>query len=105
MCTTPASFPKGEDRGMVSTFIFLSTEFRKETGMNIQLQTFARTELKHGLAQCTDKQVMLFKRMYSHGNLNLSINEVVNNMPAEKLDWALQQVENTLKLKKGVNNE
>ena len=40
---------------------------------------------------------MLFKRMYAHGNLDADINSVVDSMPAEKLDWAMQQVYNTLR--------
>ena len=57
--------------------------------MNDQLQTHARDTLKEGLAQCSDGEQLLFKRMYSHTNLDMPINEVVNNMEAEKLDWAM----------------
>ena len=64
--------------------------------MNKKLTQFARSELKEGLQQCSDGAVHLFKRMYSHNNLELSIDEVVDNMPDEKLDWAMQQVERTL---------
>ena len=39
---------------------------------------------------------MMFKRMYAKGNLDMNINDVVDNMPEEKLDWAMQQVERTL---------
>jgi len=64
--------------------------------MNNQLQDFARQQLKDGLAQCTEAQQMLFKRMYSHKNLEASINDVVDAMPEDKLDWAMQQVERSL---------
>lgn len=64
--------------------------------MNQQLQDFARETLKEGLKKCTDAQVDLFKRMYSHDNLELSIDDVVDNMPEAKLDWAMKQVERTL---------
>jgi hypothetical protein len=64
--------------------------------MNDKIQQFARQELKDGLAQCTDAQQFMFKRMYSHGNLDLDIDQVVDNMPEEKLDWAMQQVQRTL---------
>jgi len=64
--------------------------------MNNKLQDFARNELKIGLAQCTAEEQLLFKRMYSHKNLELPVDDVVDNMPAEKLDWAMQQVERTL---------
>ena len=70
--------------------------------MNEQLINFARNELKEGLAQLTDANRLLFKRMYSHNNLDLPINEVVDKMPEDKLDWAMQQVSRTLK-KKTVN--
>ena len=40
--------------------------------------------------------LLKFKRMYSHDNLERSITEVINNMADEKLDWAIQQVKNTI---------
>ena len=64
--------------------------------MNKQLQNFARTTLKTDLAQCTTGQQDKFKRMYSFKNLALPINDVVDRMPVEKLDWAMQQVRGTL---------
>lgn len=64
--------------------------------MNSKLQTYAREELKEGLNQCTEAQQLLFKRLYSHDNLDLSIDEVVDKMPDDKLNWAMQQVERTL---------
>lgn len=64
--------------------------------MNTQLQEFARTTLKEGLAQCSPDQQMLFKRMYANGKLETPINEVVDKMPDSRLDWAMQQVQNTI---------
>jgi len=81
--------------------------------MNNKLLNFAKNELKIGLAQCTEDQQMIFKRMYAYeykydennhsyipnGNkpdLNKDINEVIDKMPEDKLDWAMQQIENTL---------
>ena len=64
--------------------------------MNNELQDFARRTLLDGLGQCTDGQVRKFKLMYAGGNLERSIEDVVANMPEEKLDWAMQQVERTL---------
>jgi len=65
--------------------------------MNNAIQEFARTQLKEMLGKCTEAQQILFKRMYSHNNLSLDIGEVVDNMPEEKLDWAMQQCQRTLK--------
>lgn len=64
--------------------------------MNQTLQNFAREELKAGLSLCTEAQQLLFKRMYSHKELGKSIDEVVDLIPEDKLDWAMQQVERTL---------
>ena len=64
--------------------------------MNEDLQEFARDQLKEGLAQCTEDQQLLFKRMYSHKNLEASIDEAVDNMPDEKLDRAMGQLKATL---------
>lgn len=68
--------------------------------MNNQLSAYARDTLKQGLAKCTEKQVLRFKRMYSHGDLKKQINDVVDSMPDEKLDWAMQQVQRTLEREK-----
>lgn len=85
--------------------------------MNAQLQEFARKTLKEGLAQCTPAQQDLFKRMYVYRSprggaaeeianaKNTSVNEVVDKMPEGKLDWAMQQVEATLKKNKRVVKE
>jgi len=64
--------------------------------MNTKLKDFAKEELKSNLMLCTKAEQHLFKRMYSHGNLELSIDDVVDNMPEEKLDRAMQQVEQTI---------
>jgi len=65
--------------------------------MNDQLKSFAREELKRGLAQLPDNWQRRFKQMYSRGNLDANINSVVDNMPEEKLDWAMQQVYASIK--------
>jgi len=71
--------------------------------MNKQLQDFARAELKKGLAELEEKHIILFKRLYSHKDLTLDINTVVDNMPEDKLDWAMQQVTNTRNKKRDEN--
>jgi hypothetical protein len=38
--------------------------------------------------------------MYSHENLDADINDVIDMIPEDKLDWAMQQVENSLKKQK-----
>lgn len=65
--------------------------------MNEQLEAFARKTLKEELSKCTELEVILFKAMYSHRDRDKPINQVVDDMPTDKLDWAMQQVENTLK--------
>ena len=73
--------------------------------MNKQLETFARTELKNGLAQLTEKHHRIFKLMYAPFDKGLtvkerigkySINKVVDLMEENKLDWAMQQVQGSL---------
>ncbi len=64
--------------------------------MNNQLQQFARETLKKGLAECTEGEQRIFKRMYSYKNLELPIDEVVDGIDEEKLDWAMKQVQATL---------
>ena len=65
--------------------------------MNKDIENYIRSEIKSNLEKCTDDQVMLFKRMYCHKNLDANIDEAVNSVPSEGLDWAYTQVTNTLK--------
>lgn len=64
--------------------------------MNSQLENYARQTLKENLINCSQEQRQLFKRMYSQNGLDIPIEIVVDSMPEEKLDWAMQQVERTL---------
>ena len=67
--------------------------------MNKKLEKFARDTLKEDLAFLglhDIKCLRTFKLMYSHEDISLPINEIVDKMPAKKLDWAMQQVQNTL---------
>jgi hypothetical protein len=50
-----------------------------------------RNEIKRILSKLEDSNRLIFKRMYSHKNLDKDINIVVDDMPAKQLDWALQQ--------------
>lgn len=65
--------------------------------MNHLLQEFARRWLKECLNALPEKNQEIFKRMYSPFALAASIDQVVDSMPADRLDWAMTQVENTLK--------
>jgi hypothetical protein len=67
--------------------------------MNKELQEFARKEIKDGLARLPAAWQRKFKQMYSHENLEADINDVVDRMPEERLDWAMEQVKMSLRLK------
>ena len=72
--------------------------------MNQAVIDFMRSEIKQGLKQLPEDWQLLFKRMYSYPNGNLSvlpdlekpIDKVVDDMPVEKLDWALSQVQKSI---------
>ena len=72
--------------------------------MNKQLQDFARAELKTGLAELPEENHRTFKFMYARDNgkrsvvdaVAMPINAVVDLMPPEQLDWAMQQVKASL---------
>lgn len=64
--------------------------------MNDQLQQFARNKIKNGLVKLPESNQLLFKRMYSHKDLTLDIEDVVDLIPEDKLDWAMQQVQRSL---------
>ncbi len=73
--------------------------------MNKELLAFARKTLKDGLAQCTKGQQAKFKQMYSFQDRSADIEDVVDNMPDEKLDRAMEQVEGTLAKNVGIENQ
>jgi len=63
---------------------------------NETIKNFAKEQLKGLLSQCTEGQQLMFKRMYCHRNLELPINEAVDQMADDKIDWAMTQVERTI---------
>ena len=67
--------------------------------MNNTVIEFTKAEILEGLNELPDDWQLKFKRMYSHDNLDAPMKDVVDNMPHEKLDWALTQVQNSLKAK------
>lgn len=68
--------------------------------MNKTVVRFMREQIKKGLDKLEDKHRLFFKRMYSQAIMSKSINDIIDNMPEQKLDWALTQIENTLKEEK-----
>jgi len=64
--------------------------------MNETLKNTAKEMLKELLAECTEGQQLMFKRMYCHKNLELPINKAVDQMADDKIDWAMTQVERTV---------
>ena len=63
---------------------------------NETIKNVAKEMLKNLLSKCTDGQQLMFKRMYCHENLESPINEVVDQMVDDKIDWAMTQVERTV---------
>lgn len=53
-----------------------------------EVEEFRRNKLRELLAQCEPGQQEVFGRMYPEG---------VDEMPVDKLDWATQQCENTIR--------
>ena len=68
--------------------------------MNETLKNTAKEMLKDLLAQCTNEQQMMFKRMYCYANLELPINEAVDQMADDKIDLAITQCERTVEKNK-----
>lgn len=64
--------------------------------MNDQLQEFARDTLKIGLASLPKCAQLIFKKMYSHEDLTVPIDDVVDAISEDKLDWAMQQVQRSI---------
>lgn len=55
---------------------------------NETIKNVAKEMLKKLLSECTDGQQLMFKRMYCHKNLELSVDEAVDQMEDDKIDWA-----------------
>lgn len=71
--------------------------------MNKQLQDFARATLLEGLNKLPEGWQNRFKQMYAGNNKRsvedtwaIPIADVVRDIPADKLDWAMTQVQNSV---------
>jgi len=64
--------------------------------MNETLKLLSKNILKDLLSQCTEPQQMMFKRMYSHTDLDKDIKKCVDDMDESKIDWAITQLERTV---------
>ncbi len=53
-----------------------------------------KQNIKFILSQLTDSNRNVFMRMYSHTDLDKDINMVVDELPNNRVDWALQQCKN-----------
>jgi hypothetical protein len=73
--------------------------------MNPKIKQAYTDMLKELLAQCTEAEQMIFKRMYSHKNLELDINTVVDNMEESKYEWAIIQCEQTIAKKTPIKSK
>lgn len=71
--------------------------------MNKTLKNAAKIILKDLLAECTEGQQIMFKKMYCHKNLGLSINDAVDQMDDDKIDFAITQAERTVE--KNITNK
>lgn len=60
--------------------------------MGLKQQLARREEIKRILRLLDDRNQIVFMRMYSHKDLEKDIDQVVDEMPAKQLQWALHQV-------------
>jgi len=68
---------------------------------NKTLIAAARTILKNLLSQLEPGHLAFFKKIYSSKNQNATIEEVVEQMKPDNLDWAITQCENSIKKTNG----
>lgn len=64
-----------------------------------KVNLFLRDEIKSRIKSCNEQQITMFKRMYSHKNIDLNIDKVIDNMGEKNLEQALDQIERTLQKK------
>ena len=55
-----------------------------------------RETIKKLLNQLLPKHVLFFKRLYANGDLDKDINQVIDEMPNDKLNNAISQCQKTL---------
>ena len=67
--------------------------------MNETLELAAKQILKDLLAKCAEGEQLMFKRMYCHKNLEFSINDAVDQMDSDRIDFAITQCEATIEKK------
>jgi hypothetical protein len=72
--------------------------------MNKNIQDFARNYIKDGLKKLPERCTVIFKKMYANGNMALDIEHVVDKMPEDKLDWAMQQVNRSIEVEERKND-
>lgn len=73
--------------------------------MSDTLKEFARTKILEGLNDLPETWQEKFKLMYGrqggHRSVEdavaMSLEDIVKEMPEEKLDWAMQQIERSIK--------
>jgi hypothetical protein len=73
--------------------------------MNDQLKNFARETLINNLATLPDAWQIMFKRMYGRNNgqrsledtMVMNIAEIVAEIPPDRLDWAMKQVDASIR--------
>lgn len=73
--------------------------------MNDKLRAFAEAEILKGLQQLPEDWQMKFKLMYGRQNGKrpleeskaMLIEDVIREVPDDRIDWAMQQVENSIK--------
>jgi hypothetical protein len=63
--------------------------------MSRKQQQARREEIKRILGFLNEGNHMTFRRMYSPTDLGKDINQVVDEMPSNQLQWALHQVTNS----------
>lgn len=68
--------------------------------MNQTLAKEGRVILKDLLSQLDEGNHLLFKRMYTPLTIDIPINDAVDKMEDNRIDWAISQCEHTLKNKK-----
>jgi len=64
--------------------------------MNEELDRYARDYLKINIKKLKDEYILIFKRMYSPKNLEAPIDDVIDKMPQDRLDWGMMQVKRSL---------
>lgn len=64
--------------------------------MNKKVQELIRGDIKSNIGLLSEEQELVFRKLHAGGNTMASIYDIIDNIPADKLESAMDLVDRTL---------